>query len=172
MTELLTAAVPKVKLWGIELLDVRLKRINYKQDVLLKIYERMSSERQQIAERFRSEGQGEAAKILGKREKDLRQIESDAYRKIQEIQGKADAEATSIYAKAYSTSPVAADFYQFLKTLETYKTILDKDSTLILTTESDLFKYLKKIDGGVAPKMTNKAAAAPVVAPAPVVTQP
>lgn len=156
--EILEAAIPKVKLWGIELLDIRFKRINYKAGVIEKIYERMTSERMQIAERFQSEGAGEAAKILGKREKDLRQIESDAYRKIQDIRGKADAEATSIYSEAYNKSPVAADFYQFMKTLETYKAILARDTTVVLTTESDLFKYLKRTDGGVP----TKAAPAPV----------
>jgi modulator of FtsH protease HflC len=173
--EILEAASPKVKLWGIELLDIRFKRINYKAGVIEKIYERMTSERMQIAERFRSEGGGEAAKILGKREKDLRQIESDAYRKIQDIRGKADAEATSIYSQAYNTSPVAADFYQFMKTLETYKSIFDSDTTVIFTTESDLFKFLKKMDGGVPSKATQPVASVPVTAkpaPAPVVVKP
>ena len=168
--EILEAAIPKVKLWGIELLDVRFKRINYKAGVIEKIYERMTSERSQIAERFRSEGAGEAAKILGKREKDLRQIESDAYRKIQDIRGKADAEATGIYSNAYNTSPVAADFYQFMKTLETYKTILDQDTTVIFTTESDLFKFLKKMDGGVPSKAVQPAPASVMVKPAPALT--
>jgi len=168
--EVLSAAAKKVTLWGIELLDLRFKRINYKAGVIEKIYDRMTSERMQIAERFRSEGGGEAAKILGKREKDLRQIESDAYRKIQEIQGKADAEATEIYAKAYNTSPAAADFYQFMKTLETYKLILDKDSTVILTTDSDLFKYLKRIDGGVPAKPVIAPQTLPAKPPTPVLS--
>lgn len=132
---------------GIELLDLRLKRINYKSTVLEKIYSSMTSERDQIAQRFLSEGAGKAAEKNGERERELRRIESDAYRKVQEIKGKADAEATQIYAQAYNTSPAAADFYQFVKTLETYKTSLGRDSTLILTTDSDLFKYLKTIDG-------------------------
>ncbi len=166
--DVLAAAAKKVTLWGIELLDLRFKRINYKPGVIEKIYDRMTSERMQIAERFRSEGLGEAAKILGKREKDLRQIESDAYRSIQEIQGKADATATEIYAKAYTTSADAADFYQFMKTLETYKVIMDKDSTLILTTDSDLLKYLKRIDGGSPIKSKAAVSAPPVVLPPPV----
>lgn len=136
---------------GIELLDLRFKRINYKSTVLEKIYSRMTSERDQIAQRYLSEGAGKAAEKNGERERELRRIESDAYRKVQEIQGKADAEATKIYAQAYATSPAAADFYQFVKTLETYKTALGRDATLILTTDSDLFKYLKKSDGIIGP---------------------
>ena len=163
--EILQAAAPKVKIWGIELLDMRFKRVNYKESVLLKIHDRMKSERTQIADRFRAEGMGEAAKIMGRREKDLRQIESDAYRQVQEIQGKADAAATAIYAKAYNTSPAAADFFQFLKTLETYKDTLGRDTTLVITTDSDFFKYLKHIDGGSSLKAPLKPAAA-VPAPA------
>ncbi len=144
---------------GIELLDLRFKRINYKSTVLEKIYSSMTSERDQIAQRYLSEGAGKAAEKNGERERELRRIESDAYRKVQEIQGKADAEATQIYAQAYNTSPAAADFYQFVKTLETYKTVLGRDSTLILTTDSDLFKYLKKTDGKIAP--SQPAAAKP-----------
>jgi membrane protease subunit HflC len=143
--QILKAAQPKVSMWGIELLDVRFKRINYKSDVIAKIYARMASERLQIAERFRSEGAGEAAKILGRKERDLLSIESGAYRKQQEIKGKADAEATAIYAAAYSSSPGAADFYQFTKTLETYQRALGKDSTVILTTESELFRLFKQL---------------------------
>lgn len=144
--QIFAAAAPKVKSWGIELLDVRFKRINYKSGVIEKIYSRMASERQQIAERFRSEGRGEAAKILGRRQRDLLSIESEAYRKEQEIKGKADAEATGIYAKAYSASPTAADFYQFVKTLETYQKTLSKDTTAVFTTNSDLFRLLKHIE--------------------------
>jgi membrane protease subunit HflC len=142
--EILAAARQKVGIWGIELLDVRVKRINYKTGVIEKIYDRMISERLQIAERFRSEGAGEAAKIEGKKDKDLQRIQSDAYRKTQEIKGKADAQASEIYAKAYTASPRAADFYAFMKTLDTYKTTLGRDSTLILTTDSDLFRLLKR----------------------------
>jgi membrane protease subunit HflC len=144
--QILKASQPKVLSWGIELLDVRFKRINYKSGVIEKIYARMSSERMQIAERFRSEGAGEAAKIIGRKERDLLEIESGAYRKEQEIKGKADAEATGIYATAYSSSPGAADFYQFTKTLETYQKTLGKDSTVILTSDSDLFRLFKSIE--------------------------
>ena len=147
--EILAAATQKVGIWGIELLDVRVKRINYKAGVIEKIYDRMISERLQIAERFRSEGAGEAAKIEGKKDKDLQQFQSDAYRKVQEIKGKADAQASEIYAKAYTASPRAADFYTFMKTLDTYKTTLGRDATLILTTDSDLFRLLKS--AGVSP---------------------
>lgn len=149
--QILKAAQPKVRSWGIELIDTRFKRINYKSGVIEKIYARMASERQQIAERFRSEGAGEAAKIIGRKERDLLSIESGAYRKEQEVKGKADAEATGIYASAYSSSPTAADFYQFVKTLETYQKTLGKDSTVILTSDSDLFRLFKHIEKPAKP---------------------
>jgi membrane protease subunit HflC len=144
--EILAAAAPKMGLWGIELLDVRFKRVNYKDGVIEKIYDRMISERMQIAERFRSEGAGEAAKIDGRREKDLQRIQSDAYRKVQEIKGAADATASEVYARAYTSSPTAADFYSFLQTHDTYRTTLGSDSTVVFTTESDFFRLLKRID--------------------------
>lgn len=141
--EIFTAAAPKVKSFGIELLDVRFKRLNYNDSVSETIYQRMISEREQIAERFRSEGAGEAAKILGNKERDLLQIESEAYRKVQEIEGAADAKAIEIYAKAYNTTPAARELFEFLKTMETYKTVLTADTNLILTTNSALLRYLK-----------------------------
>ncbi len=144
--QILTAAKPIVASWGIDLLDVRFKRINYKSGVIEKIYARMASERNQIADRFRSEGAGEAAKIIGRKERDLLQIQSEAYRKEQEIKGKADAQATGIYAAAYNSSPSAADFYQFVKTLETYQKTLGKDTTTIFTSNSDLFRLFKTIE--------------------------
>lgn len=149
--QILKAAAPKVKSWGIELVDIRFKRINYKRGVIEKIYTRMASEREQIADRFRSEGAGEAAKILGRKERDLQSIESEAYRKEQEIKGKADAEATGIYASAYNSSPSAADFYQFVKTLETYQNTLSKDTTVVLTTNSELFRLLKGVEPAAEP---------------------
>jgi len=149
--EVLAAAQKKVGLWGIELLDVRVKRLNYKSGVIEKIYERMMSERMQIAERFRSEGAGEAAKIEGRKEKDLQRIQSEAYRSVQEIRGEADAKASAIYAAAYAANAAAAEFYAFVKTLDTYKTTLGRDSTLILTTDSDLFRLLKRSGGDAAP---------------------
>lgn len=149
--EILRAASPKMGIWGIELLDVRIKRLNYKEGVIGKIYDRMISERLQIAERFRSEGAGEAAKIAGRKERDLQQIQSEAYRKVQEIQGDADAKASEIYATAYTSSPSAADFYGFLKTLDTYKTTLGDDTTVVLTTDSDLFRLFKAVGGDESP---------------------
>ncbi|MCB1128735.1 MAG: protease modulator HflC, partial [Verrucomicrobiae bacterium] len=143
--EIFDNAAPKLTTFGIELLDLQFKRINYNPSVQERIYERMISERQQIAERFRSEGAGEAAKILGQKEKDLQTIESEAYRKIQEIRGEADAKATEIYANAYNQSPAASAFYEFLNTMETYKSAISNDTTLILTTDSEFFKYLKDI---------------------------
>lgn len=147
--QILAAAQPIVRKWGVELLDVRFKRINYKSGVIDKIYARMASERTQIADRFRSEGAGEAAKIIGRKERDLLQIQSEAYRKEQEIKGKADAQATGIYALAYNSSPSASDFYQFVKTLDTYQKTLGKDTTTIFTSNSDLFRLFKHIE---APK--------------------
>lgn len=149
--QILKAAQPKVTSLGIELLEVSFKRINYKPGVIEKIYARMASERQQIADRFRSEGAGEAAKILGRKERDLLAIESEAYRKEQEVKGKADAQATGIYASAYNSSASAADFYQFVKTLETYQKTLDKDTTVILTSNSDLFRLFKSIEATEEP---------------------
>lgn len=161
--QILKAAAPKVLSLGIELLDVRFKRINYKPGVIEKIYARMASERQQIADRFRSEGAGEAAKILGRKERELLSIQSGAYRQEQEIKGKADAEATAIYAAAYNTSPSAADFYQFVKTLDTYRKSLSKDTTAVFTTDSDLFRLLKHID---PPASTPAPVPVPVPVPA------
>jgi len=144
--EIFTSAVPKVNGFGIELLDVRFKRINYNPSVSMTIYQRMVSERTQIAERFKSEGAGEAAKILGQRERDLKQIESEAYRKVQEIEGGADARATEIYAKAYSATPQAAELFEFTKTMEAYKKVLTPDTSLILSTDSQFLRYLKSPD--------------------------
>lgn len=127
---------------GINLLDLRFKRINYNQSVAPQIYEQMISERQQIAERFRSEGAGEAARIKGRMEREVKRIESEAYRKIQSILGEADAESTKIYAEAYGGTPERESFYEFVKTLEAYDEILDDKTTVILSTDSDLFKLL------------------------------
>jgi membrane protease subunit HflC len=128
---------------------IRFGRKELEQEILRaakpKIYDRMVSERLQIAERFRSEGAGEAAKIEGKKERDLQRIQSEAYRKVQEVRGTADAKASEIYAAAYGSSPAAADFYGFLKTLDTYKATLGGDTTVILTTDSDLFGLLKRV---------------------------
>ena len=142
--EIKGAAAVKLGEFGIELLDVRLKRVNYNPDVLDRIYQRMISERRQIAQRFRSEGEGEAARIMGNKERDLNEIQSTAYRRVQEIRGEADAKATEIYARAYTQNPQAAEFYGFLKSMETYRKVLTKESTLILSTDSDLFNLLKR----------------------------
>jgi len=141
--DVLKAAVPKLADLGIELLDVRFKRVNYTPDVVRNIYNRMISEREQIAQRFRSEGEGEAARINGRRERDLREIESESYKRVQELRGEADAEATRIYAAAYDQSPEARDFYGFLKTLDTYRTILGDQTNMILSTDSELFRLLE-----------------------------
>lgn len=141
--EIATAAARKLSEFGIELLDLRLKRVNYNPDVLERIYQRMMSERQQIAQRFRSEGEGEAAKIAGQKERDLSEIQSGAYLKAQQIRGEADARASELYAKAFGGNPRAPDFYSFLKTLETYRSTFGKDTTLLLSTESELFRLLK-----------------------------
>ena len=137
---ILKQAKPKLMEFGIELLDVKIKRINYVEQVRKTVYGRMIAERKQIAEKFRSEGRGEAQKIEGDKEKALKQITSEAYRKAQEIMGKADATSTKIYAKAYSADP---DFYSFLETLDIYRETLGKDNSLIISTDSDIFKYLK-----------------------------
>lgn len=128
---------------GINLLDLRFKRINYNKSVAPQIYEQMISERQQIAERFRSEGAGEAARTMGKMEREVKRIESEAYLKIQAILGEADAESTRIYAEAYGGTPEREAFYEFVKTLEAYDKILDEKTTVILSTDSELFKLLK-----------------------------
>lgn len=146
--EIKEKAASKLTDFGIELLDVRFKRINYNESVRERIYERMISERQQIAERFRSEGAGEAAKILGKKERELLKIESEAYKRVQEIHGQADAKATKIYADAFNQSADSVAFYEFIQTMESYQEMLGKDSTLILSTDSDIFKYLKQVEPG------------------------
>ena len=145
--EIRASARVKLAEFGIELLDVRFKRINYNPSVVAKIYERMISERQQIASRFRSEGEGEAAKILGTKERDLSEIESEAYREIQVIRGEADARAIEIYALAYGQSPEARELYGFLKTMETYKAVLGSDTILVLSSGSELFRYLVEASG-------------------------
>lgn len=126
--------------FGIELVDVQFKRINYTEEVRESVYQRMISERRRIAERSRSEGQGRSAEIRGQKERDLQEIGSEAFKTAEETRGLADAEATQIYASAYSKDP---DFYQFLKTLETYRSSLDKDVTLVLSSDSEFLKFLK-----------------------------
>lgn len=143
--EVVKQAAPKLKDFGIELIDVRFMRINYNARVSAKIHERMISERQQIAARFRSEGEGEAAKIIGNKEREMKRIESEAYREVQKIRGEADGKATEIYAQAYGGSGESAEFYRFLRTMDTYQKTLNRDTTLILSTDSDFFRYLKQV---------------------------
>lgn len=138
--EVLAQARPKLIEFGIELVDVKIKWINYVEEVRKTVFDRMIAERQQIAEKYRSEGKGEAQKILGDKERDLKQISSEAYRTAQKIKGKADAEATKLYAQAYGKDP---NFYSFIKTMEVYSETLDKNSSLVLSTDSDFLKYLK-----------------------------
>ncbi|MBU0987476.1 MAG: protease modulator HflC [Proteobacteria bacterium] len=138
--QILEQAQPKLSPFGIELVDVKIKRINYVEQVRDSVYGRMIAERKQIAEKFRSEGKGEAQKILGEKERDLKQITSEAYRAAQLLKGKADAESTKLYAEAYGVDP---KFYSFIKTLEIYGEAQDKDSSLVLSTDSEFFKYLK-----------------------------
>ena len=133
--------------YGIELVDVRIKRLNYVESVREKVYARMISERKRIAARFRSEGEGQSAEILGTMEKELRQIRSTAYRQVQEVRGAADAEATRVYGAAYGADP---EFYAFSRTLEAYKEGQNKNATVILTTDSDYFRYLKQASPALA----------------------
>lgn len=140
MLEILREALPKLEKFGIELVDVKIKRVNYVDQVRNSVYDRMIAERKQIAEKFRSEGIGEARKIEGRRERDLKQIESEAYRTAEEIMGKADAEAADIYTRAFGVDP---EFYSFLKTMEVYSETLDSDSTLVLSTDSEFLQYMK-----------------------------
>ena len=155
--------------FGIELIDVRIKSINYVQEVEQRVYERMISERQRIAARFRSIGDGESAKIRGEKEREILRLRSDAYREAQEIEGKADAEAARIYAESYGQAP---EFYTFIQTLEAYKGTLRNNSSLLLTTDSDFYQYLNQADGmmgaeptpnGLAPgAVTSDASPVPV----------
>ncbi len=140
MEGILKQAQPKLEPFGIELVDIKIKRINYVEQVQKSVYGRMIAERKQIAEKFRSEGKGEAQKILGKKERELKRISSEAYRRAQEIKGKAEAESTKLYAEAFGIDP---DFYSFSKTLEIYGDALGQDSSLVLSTDSELFRYLK-----------------------------
>ena len=140
------AAAPKLSEFGIELLDIRIKRLNYNPQVLERIYQRMISERLQIAQRFRSEGEGEAARISGKKDRDINEIESTAYKRVQEIRGESDAKATEIYARAYTQKPEAAEFFRFTKSMETYRKIIGSEATVVLSTNSDLFSLLKRVE--------------------------
>jgi membrane protease subunit HflC len=136
---ILEAAAPLATEYGIELKDVRLKRINYREDVQRAVFERMVSERNRIAERYRSEGQGRRAEILGEREREQKRISSEAEREALEVMAKADADAARIYAEAYNTDP---DFYAFWRTLDTYRAVVGDNHTLVLHPESELYQFL------------------------------
>ncbi|MBW2617967.1 MAG: protease modulator HflC [Deltaproteobacteria bacterium] len=146
--EMLAAAQELTPRYGIALVDIRIKRINYVEQVRMRVFERMISERQRIAAQLRSEGEGRRAEVLGQMEKELARIRSGAYRKALEIKGRADAEATKIYGSAYNQDP---EFYAMTRTLETYEDYPNEDSTLILTTDSDFFQYLKGAGAGALP---------------------
>jgi membrane protease subunit HflC len=140
--EVLLAAQTRTEDLGIEILDFQFKRLNYVEEVRLEVYSRMISERQRIAEQFRSEGAGESARINGERERELKEITSEAYRQAQEVKGQADAEAADIYAAAYNGDP---DFYRFLKTMEVLRETLDSTTVLVLSTDDDFLRYLGRI---------------------------
>jgi membrane protease subunit HflC len=142
--EILNNAKPRTGDLGIEILDVQFKRINYVEEVQQKVYERMIAERRRIADRFRSEGEGEASRITGEKEKELQLIQSGAYRQARGIMGDADAEATRIYAAAYNRSQETRSFYEFLQTMEIYKNTLDSGTSLILSTDGEFYKFLKE----------------------------
>ncbi len=131
---------------GIAILDFRFKRINYVEDVRRTVFDRMISERNRIADKFRSEGQGEAARINGQKERDLDAIQSEAFRKAQEIKGEADALAANIYANAYNQSQNSRELYNFIRSMEAYRNVFDEQTSLILSTESDFYRYLNRID--------------------------
>ncbi len=132
---------------GIEILDLQFKRINYVEEVRREVYARMIAERKRIADRYRSEGQGEAFRIDGDRERDLKEIQSEAYRLAQEIVGRADGRATAIYAQAYNRSAASRNFYSFIRTLEAYDATLNEKSVLVLSTDGDFYKWLKQAEG-------------------------
>ena len=140
-TEILETAAGRTSDLGIELLDLRLKRINYVEEVQQDVFARMIAERQRVAEEFRSEGQGEAARIDGERELELAQIQSEAYRIAEELRGDADATATDVYAEAYGRD---ADFYAFTKSMETYEQTMDKETLFILGTDNELLRFLNR----------------------------
>lgn len=144
--EILAAAQTRTQDLGIEILDIQFKRINYVEEVQEKVYDRMIAERRRIADRFRSEGEGESARIRGELERDLQQIESEAFKAAEEIKGQADAEATSIYAAAYDRSPDSRRFYEFLKSMETLERTASSETSILLSTDGELYRFLKSSD--------------------------
>ncbi len=139
------SASKQAKDLGIVILDFRFKRINYVEEVREQVYERMKSERYRIADKFRSEGQGEASRINGEKERELKTIQSEAFREAEEIKGKADGAAAAIYAAAYDRSSSSRDLYSFVKSMETFEKTFDKQTFVILSTDSELYKYLQKM---------------------------
>lgn len=131
---------------GIKILDFRFKRINYVQEVQNQVYERMKSERYRIADKFRSEGQGEASRINGEKERELKNIQSLAFKDAEIIKGKADATAALIYAQAYNQSSQSKSLYSFLKSMETFEKTFDGKTSIFLSTDSELYKYLKEMN--------------------------
>jgi membrane protease subunit HflC len=127
---------------GIELVDVMFKRVSYTDKVQAAVYERMISERKRIAAEKRSQGEGQKAEILGKVERELQTVLSDANRQSLNIKGQADAEATKIYGQAYSQDP---EFFTFFKTLESYKKAVGENTTLVLPADSDLYRFLQSV---------------------------
>jgi len=150
--EILTSAKQRItsqqeeQSWGIELLDLQFKRVNYVEEVRESVFQRMIAERKRIADRYRSEGEGEASRIRGDKERELKRIQSEAYRTAREVIGKADAEATEIYASVYNRSADTREFYDFLQTMESYSQTFDKDTTLVLSTQGAFYRFL--VEGG------------------------
>jgi membrane protease subunit HflC len=131
---------------GVRILDFRFKRMNYVDEVRDRVYDRMISERNRIADQFRSEGQGQARVIEGNKERDLAKIQSEAFREAEEIKGRADAEATDIYASAYNKNRTSIDLYKFLRTMESFEKSMDENTSIVLSTDSEFFKYLRKLN--------------------------
>jgi membrane protease subunit HflC len=144
--EILKASADRVEDLGIEILDFKIKRINYVREVQKTVFERMITERKRIADKYRSEGQGDASRINGEKDRELKRIQSEAKRTAQEIMGKADAKAAQIYNDAYNKNTASREFYVFMKTMETYENAIDSGTSVILSTESDFYKYLKSVN--------------------------
>jgi len=147
-SEILAKAKARTEDLGIEILDVRLKRLNYVAEVQQKVFDRMIAERERIAARYRSQGEGEALRIQGQKERELKEISSTAYKTAVEIRGRADAEATDIFATAYNRSADARSFYEFLKTMETFETTVDDSTVLVFSSAGDFYRYLKRSASG------------------------
>jgi len=144
--QILKAANEETKDLGIAILDFRFRRINYVEEVQMRVYERMTSERYQIAEEFRSEGQGQASLISGEKERELKRITSEAFRKAEQIKGRADSTAAKVYSNSYAQSMESRNLYGFLKSLETFEKTLNEKTSVVLSTDSELYKYLKKME--------------------------